>query len=137
MYYFQRIREVMALPLILSLLIGTFPVSSFAAGNVSTDQLIEESIASTNRAMIQDLMSRDDMREQMTLLGVDPDEAMTRVNNLSDSEIQKIAGQITTLPAGGDALSTIVGAAVTIFIVLLITDLLCLTSFFSFTKCAR
>jgi len=137
MYYFQRIREVMALPLILSLLIGTFPVSSFAAGNVSTDQLIEESIASTNRAMIQDLMARDEMREQMTLLGVDPDEAITRVNSLSDSEIQQIAGQITSLPAGGDALASIVGAAVTVFIILLITDLLCLTSFFSFTKCAR
>jgi hypothetical protein len=137
MYYFQRIREVMALPLILSLLIGTFPVSTFAAGNVSTDQLIEESITSTNRAMIQDLMSRDEMREQMTLLGVDPDEALTRVNTLSDSEIQQIAGQITTLPAGGDALASIVGAAVTVFIILLITDLLCLTSFFSFTKCAR
>jgi len=137
MNYFHRIRKAMALPLILSLLITTFPVAGFGAENISTDQLIEDTMLQADRALIQDLMSRAEMHEQMQLLGVDPAEAMDRVNSMSDSEVRQMAGEIRTLPAGGDGLGTIVGAAVTIFLVLLITDLLCLTSFFTFTKCAR
>lgn len=137
MYYFHRIRKYAALPLILSLLVSTFPATGFGAGNVSTDQLLEESMLQSDRAMIRDLVSREEMREQMQLLGVDPDEAMNRVNSMSDSEVRQIAGEIRTMPTGGDGLGTIVGAAVTIFIILLITDILCLTSFFSFTKCVR
>jgi hypothetical protein len=137
MSYFHQTRKVLALPLILTLLVNMYPVTAWAAENVSTDQLIEENLAASDRALVQDLLTRAEMREQMRLMGVDPDEAINRVNSLSDSEIQQLAGEIRSLPAGGDALGAIVGAAVTIFIVLLITDLLCLTTFFSFTRCAR
>jgi len=137
MSYFHRVRKALALPLILSLIVSTFPVTAFSAENVSTDQLIVESMVSADRELVRDFMSRVEVREQMQLLGVDPDEALDRVSSLSDGEIQQIAGEITTAPAGGDGLGTIVGAAVTIFIILLITDILCLTNFFSFTTCAR
>ena len=137
MSHFHRIRKILALPLIMSLLISTFPVTGFSAENVSTDQLLEQSMLQSDREMIRDLVSREDMRDQMQLLGVDPGEAMDRVNSMSDDEVRQIAGEIKTMPAGGDGLGTIVGAAVTIFIILLITDILCLTSFFNFTKCVR
>ena len=137
MSHFHRIRKILALPLIMSLLISTFPVTGFSAENVSTDQLLAQSMLQSDREMIRDLVSREDMRDQMQLLGVDPGEAMDRVNSMSDDEVRQIAGEIKTMPAGGDGLGTIVGAAVTIFIILLITDILCLTSFFNFTKCVR
>lgn len=137
MYYFHRIHKYAALPLILSLLISTFPVSGFAAENVSTDQLLAESALQADRALIQDLMSRAEMREQMELLGVDPNEALERVNTMSDNEVRQVAAEIRTSPAGSGGLGTIVGAAVTIFVILLITDILCLTSFFNFTRCVR
>lgn len=137
MSHFHRIREILALPLIMSLLISTFPITGFSAENVSTDQLLEQNMLQSDREMIRDLVSREDMRDQMQLLGVDPGEAMDRVNSMSDDEVRQIAGEIKTMPAGGDGLGTIVGAAVTIFIILLITDILCLTSFFNFTKCVR
>jgi hypothetical protein len=73
----------------------------------------------------------------MGSMGIDPEEAYNRLNSLSDSEIQQIAGQIKNLPAGAGAIESIVGAAVLIFIILLITDLLCLTNFFNFTTCVR
>lgn len=136
MTVFHQIRQVLALPLIFSLIIGTFPVHLFAAPNVSTDELIQESSIQAERELVHEFMSREDVRDEMTSLGVDPDEALGRINSFSDSEIQQIAGQITSLPAGEGAIGTIVGAAVTIFIILLITDLLCLTTFFNFTKCA-
>ena len=56
---------------------------------------------------------------------------------MSDDEVRRIAGEIKTLPAGGDGLGTIVGAAVTIFVILLITDILGLTKIFPFTRSVR
>jgi hypothetical protein len=50
--------------------------------------------------------------------------------------VAEITTRIDELPAGQSAIGIIVGAVVLIFIVLLITDLLCLTSVFNFTRCA-
>jgi hypothetical protein len=68
---------------------------------------------------------------------VNPDEALKRIDSLSDSEIRLIAERISTMPAGEGAVGPVVGALVGVFIILLITDLLCLTTVFNFTKCAR
>ncbi len=53
---------------------------------------------------------------------------------LSDAEVAKLASDIKTSPAGQGAIGAIVGAALLIFIVLLITDLLGFTSVFGFTN---
>ncbi|HRQ04629.1 PA2779 family protein [Nitrosomonas halophila] len=137
MRFFHRIRVALALPLILSLILTSFPMAGFAASHISTDQLIEDSMLATERARIHEFMSREDVRAEMTALGVDPDEALARINSFSDSEIQLIAGQIHAQPAGEGAIGPIIGALVGVFIILLITDLLCLTTVFNFTKCAR
>jgi hypothetical protein len=67
-------------------------------------------------------------------LGVDPGEAAARVASLSDRQIQDIAGRIEELPAGQGAAGAIVGAALVIFIALLITDVLGYTDIFPFVK---
>jgi hypothetical protein len=66
--------------------------------------------------------------------GVDPLEAQARVASLSDAEAVRLAGQVEHLPAGGNAIGVIVGAAVLVFIVLLITDILGYTDVFPFVK---
>jgi hypothetical protein len=65
---------------------------------------------------------------------VNPEEAKARVDSLTDQEIAKIAARIDQLPAGGDGLGVIVGAAVLIFLVLLLTDILGITDIFPFVK---
>jgi hypothetical protein len=50
--------------------------------------------------------------------------------------VAEVTAKLDELPAGQSAIGIIVGAAVLIFLVLLITDLLCLTSIFNFTRCA-
>lgn len=135
MEFFYRIRKILALPIIISLLISTYAGAAFSAENIGTDQLIAEQAIKLERAQVHDFLARQDVRDQMSSLGVNPDEALDRAGSFSDDEIRQIAGQLDTLPAGGDALGTIVGAALTVFVILLITDLLCLTSFFNFTRC--
>ena len=70
----------------------------------------------------------------MVALGVDPEEAQARVASLSDREIGQIAGQIDRLPAGQGVLVALIGAALFVFLVLLITDLLGLTHVFPFVR---
>ena len=81
-----------------------------------------------------DFLSRADVQHQMGLLGVDPDEAAERVAGLSDEEVRQIAGQLDTLPAGEGTAGIIVGAALIVFLVLLITDILGLTDVFPFVN---
>ena len=51
--------------------------------------------------------------------------------------LRQIADRLDSLPAGQDAATAIIGAAVTIFGILLITDILCLTRVFHFTRCVN
>jgi hypothetical protein len=112
----------------------SMPIGIANAGLISTEQVIERESATEDRARVLEFMARQDVQTQLTEFGVDPAMAQARVNSLSDSEIQKIAGRIDELPAGQDALSAILGTALLIFIVLLITDILGLTDVFPFVR---
>ena len=65
---------------------------------------------------------------------IPPAEAQARVAALSDAEIGQIACKIDTMPSGEGAIGAIVGAIVLVAIILLITDLLGLTSVYGFTR---
>jgi hypothetical protein len=52
-------------------------------------------------------------------LGVDPAQVESRVAALTDAELSRLAGQMSEMPAGGDALA-VIGI---VFIVLLILEL--------------
>ena len=69
-------------------------------------------------------------------MGIDPEEATARVKALSDEEIGRIANKLDETAVGQNAVGVIVGALVLVFIILLITDLLCWTKVFPFTRCA-
>jgi hypothetical protein len=56
---------------------------------------------------------------------------------MSDDEVRSLSQRLDTLPAGGDAFGTIITAAVLVFLVLLVTDILGYTKVFSFTKPAK
>jgi hypothetical protein len=86
------------------------------------------------RRKVDAFLQRQDVRDQMVAFGVDPQEAQARVASLSDREIREIAGRIDRLPAGQGVIVALIGAAVFIFLVLLITDLLGLTHIFPFVR---
>ncbi|HEY9548130.1 MAG TPA: PA2779 family protein [Kiloniellaceae bacterium] len=107
------------------------------AGLITTGEIIQgDASLASDRDRLNALMQREDIRQEFRRQGVDPNEAAARVAALSDAEVAEITARIDELPAGQSAIGVIVGAVVLIFIVLLITDLLCLTSVFNFTRCA-
>jgi len=138
---FRNHTRFIALPMAAMVALLSTPVGTVQAAMVSTEQLYDHAYpAQTNadestRDRVMNFLKRQDVRDEMRRLGVDPDEAMARANALSDNEIQLLAGKLDQLPAGGSAVGAIIGAAVFVFVVLLVTDLLCFTKVFPFTKC--
>lgn len=132
---FRKLSRVLAMPVALAMFfnLGVLPAAS--AAMVPTDQVIEQGSATGDRERVESFLAREDVRQQMETLGVNPDDAASRVAGLSDSEVKKIVNRLDEMPAGQDALGAILGVLVFILVVLLITDILCLTSFYPFTKC--
>lgn len=112
----------------------SLPIGYAQAGMVTTDQVLDAAALAETREQVFDFLARDDVRQQMEALGVDPDEAASRAASMTDAEVTQLAGQIEQLPAGQDALGAILGAALLIFLILLITDILGLTNIFPFVR---
>jgi hypothetical protein len=123
--------------LVLSLLIAStfcFSFNQSQAAMISTSQLMEQFSIEQKRAQVIGFLNRADVEQQLTKLGVSADEARTRAQFLTDSEIQNISARIDQLPAGQDGFGSVLGFVLVIFIILLITDILHLTKVFPFTK---
>ena len=116
------------------MLMVSMPIGYAQAGMVTTDRVLDAAALAEARENVVDFFARDDVRQQMEALGVDPDNAATRAASMTDAEIMQIAGQLDQLPAGQDALGAILGAALLIFVILLITDILGLTNIFPFVR---
>jgi len=110
------------------------PYQPLLAAMVPTDATIYNSKAEKARDYLKSLISRSDIRKSLLSQGIDPDEAKIRIESLTDSEAIAVADQIEQLPAGGGAIGVIIGAALIIFLVLLVTDILGYTDVFPFVN---
>src|SRR5262245_31612041 len=115
--------------MIACLLIVTVPAQ---AGLVSTASVA----AAGDRERVVQFLERGDVQRQMEAMGVSPQDVKARVAALSDAEVANLAGQINSLPAGGDGVG-ILGLFVLVFLILLLTDILGLTKVFPFTRSVR
>jgi hypothetical protein len=110
----------------------TIPVSAGSAAPqlIATEQA---AAAQAGRVLLEQTLSRADVVAGLQARGVTADAARARVAALTDAEAAHVAAQIDQAPAGGDAL----GVIVTIFVILLITDILGFTKVFPFTRTIR
>jgi hypothetical protein len=107
-----------------------------ASAGSAAPQLIgteQAAAAQAGRALLEQTLSRADVVAGLQARGVTADAARARVAALTDAEAAHVAAQIDQAPAGGDVL----GVIVTIFVVLLITDILGFTKVFPFTRPIR
>ena len=102
---------------------------------VATEEITVPAVStqSASRATVNQFLARDDVRQAMLGQGVSAQAAQERVAAMSDSEVAQLAGRIDQAPAGGDVL----GILFTVFIVLLVTDIMGLTKVFPFTRSVR
>jgi hypothetical protein len=78
-------------------------------------------------------LDRVDLAAALQARGVTTEQLRARIHALTDVEAKQLLEQIDQAPAGGD----ILGLVFTVFIVLLVTDILGLTKVFPFTRSVR
>jgi len=118
----------------MTMLLMSLPVQTVQAAMVKTETMLTLSTAKNVRENLNQFLKREDVKAIMMAQGISPVEATARVDSLSDAEIMQISDKMDQLPAGGSTFGVIIGAAVIIFIVLLITDILGFTDVFTFVK---
>ena len=106
-----------------SALIGTEQVAAAATPAVGAD----------SRARLLGALDRADLVAALEARGVSVVDVRSRVDALTDAEAARLLAQIDQAPAGAD----IVGTLFTVFIILLVTDILGLTKVFPFTRAVR
>ena len=121
------------MPTLRTLLIGWLSVAMMLvglparAGMIGTEQAVAATSRAENLATVQAFMARDDVRAQLESWGVESAQATDRVAQLSDAELQQIAMNIESQPAGGGVL-VIIGV---VFVVLLILEIVGVTNIFT------
>ena len=83
--------------LIVSLLALSFTTAK--AGMIGADQVAAADAAS-QRTMVMSLLNRADTAAQLQAQGIDPALARERVASMSDQEVQALAQDMQTAPAG-------------------------------------
>lgn len=129
MTYFKRITASL---LVVCMTLAGFPFAA-QASIVATDEVITADAALANRDRVNSFLARADVQQALQAQGLSTQAATDRVKALSDAEVEQLAGRVDQAPAGGDVL----GLLFTVFIVLLVTDILGLTKVFPFTRPVR
>jgi hypothetical protein len=126
----SRFMRIISRLLIASVLSLGLPFQSAYAGLVGTDKVAVSVQSESERERIRTFLDREDVRNELQAQGVDVNTAKARVDALTDEEVQKVAGKLDRMPAGGD----IIGILFTVFVILLVTDILGYTKVFPFTR---
>lgn len=126
-------KKGVAIALSAQLVLATTTVTMAQAEMLGTDTAISKYSQHSDRTFLMDELQREEIRSEIVRLGVDPAEAEARLAALSDEEVSSIMVQMEKDNAGAD----IIGTLFTVFIILLVTDILCLTRIFNFTRCVR
>ena len=128
----KNFKQIVSAGLIVCITLAGFPMTA-QAGMVSTDEVSTVASADANRDKVSAFLAREDVRQAVQAQGVSPQAAAARVKAMSDAEVAQLTGRIDQAPAGGDVL----GMLFTIFVILLVTDIMGLTKVFPFTRSVR
>lgn len=85
---------------------------------IGTLTAVESQQRARDLETVNGALAREEVRERMAALGVDAQQIDTRLAAMTDSELRELAGNIESMPAGGDALA-VIGI---VFLVLLILE---------------
>ncbi|MFZ2394108.1 PA2779 family protein [Rhodoferax sp.] len=128
----KSFKKFVSASLIVCITTAGLPFSA-QARMVATEEITAPASPSASRDAVNQFLARDEVRQAMLGQGVSPQAALDRVAAMSDGEVAQLAGRIDQAPAGGEVL----GLLFTVFIVLLVTDIMGLTKVFSFTRSVR
>lgn len=120
----------LAIKLLLICFISVSFQQAALAGLVSTSELLNEESVTLEKQRLNHLLSSEHIKSQLVSMGVNPEDAKKRLDNMTDEEIIAFSSRMNEMEAGSGVLEL----AVFVFLVLLVTDLLGYTDIFPFVK---
>ncbi|WP_461515886.1 PA2779 family protein [Porticoccus sp.] len=96
------------------------------AAMISTGSIATEISSDIGREEIKSLLTREDVTEKLSAMGVDSADVLERVGAMTDAEIAQLHQQMDNLPAGAGAL----GAVVMVLLILILLDVAGVTDIF-------
>ncbi len=98
-----RYRKFIGLTVSISIFLLNFPLSPARAAMIPTEYAIhQDSEQLTDRARVRAFLGRADVMAQMQAYGISHEEALSRVDSLTDREIASIAGKMDQIPAAAE-----------------------------------
>lgn len=90
------------------------------AGMISTSEVVADLTRADSEKAVLTFLDRSEVREQLTKLGVNPEEASVRMASLSDAEVRSLAGEIEKSSAGGDVGGILIVVLLVVLIIFLV-----------------
>ena len=106
-----------------AMLVASMPAH---AAIVGTEQMVTQETRAASLAKVETFMASEQVAAQLEAWGVAPEVVSARVAALSDAELQQLAANMETDPAGG--VLVLIGV---IFVVLIILELVGVTNIFN------
>jgi hypothetical protein len=110
------------------------PYQSAWAAIIGTEATIDVDRAERMRNRLSNYLVREDIKAILESRGIDPSEVQTRMDSLTDTELEQIAEQIDQLPAGSGFFEAFLIIIFLVFVVLLFTDIAGYTDVFPFVN---
>ncbi|MEQ8484978.1 MAG: PA2779 family protein [Pseudomonadales bacterium] len=108
-------------------LVAAAPLAPVHAVIVGTDAALAMSERADVLDRVNAALMRDDVQAQLEALGVDPAEALERVQSLTAAELAQLDTKLQELPAGG----SVIGVLGALLVVLIVLELLGVTNVFT------
>ena len=135
MKLFRQRFKFLSVFLLIMMVMLTAPCQSVLAAMVGTEATLAITADGQNaRNTIKTILDREDAQAVLKAQGIDPLEAMARVDSLTDTEARRIADQIEELPGGGGFFVTFLIVVGVIVLILAITDAMGYTNVFTFVR---
>jgi hypothetical protein len=121
--------------LVILMVLVAVPYQSVLAAMIETEATLDITLKGQEaRNAIKTILVREDAQAVLRAQGIDPLEAMARVDSLTDAEAQRIVDEIEELPAGGGFFVTFLLVVGIIVVILIITDAMGYTNVFTFVR---
>ena len=133
----RRVLKPVSIFLAIFVLLISGPFQSAYAAMIGTESLLDSGKGQQARAYLKSLLAREDVQAALVARGLDPQEARSRIDGLSDAEAVSAADRFEKLPEGGGVLETILIISFLVFLILLITDIAGYTDIFPFVHPMR
>ncbi len=130
MFFQKKTKQQVAVILSsLFLVSGLFVSTAQAAVVSSTDMLVEQHQFESKQSL-KAFVDLDEVKSQLLELGVSADDVNARIDAMTADELAQLNATLQDAPAGAG----IVGVALTVFIVFVITDVIGATDIFPFIR---